>query len=70
MWMAQIVAFAIAFAVAWWLVRHARAVIRGDYRHPKDVRRPWWFAGHGTHGSTGGQVPPLIPDSDPDNRIA
>jgi len=68
-WIVDAVALVVAIAVVWWVVRYARSVSRGDYRHPKDLRQTWWVAGSGTHGGAGGQVPPLLPDHDPDDDI-
>jgi hypothetical protein len=56
-------------AMGWWFARYVRSVYRGDYRHPKDRKQTWWIAGGGTHGGAGGQVPPLLPDPDPEDEI-
>jgi hypothetical protein len=67
-WFIGGLALVIVVAIGWWFARYVRSVSRGDYRHPKDVKQTWWIAGHGGHGG-GGQVPPLIPPSDPDDEI-
>jgi hypothetical protein len=72
-WALTLLAFA---GTTRWLVRvpaafrHLGFVIFGQ-RDPA-VRPVTWAAGGGTHGSGGGQVPPLVPynpDGDPDRRI-
>ncbi len=67
-WIVTLFVLVFLSAIAWWLFRYARSVSRGEYRHPPDADRPWWTAGGGGHGG-GGQVPPLIPDPDPEDRI-
>ena len=67
-WIVTAVVVVFLAAIAWWLFRYARSVTRGDYRHAPDTESPWWTAGGGGHGG-GGQVPPLIPDPDPDDKI-
>jgi hypothetical protein len=67
-WVVNALVIAIVLAVGWWVARYARSVSRGNYRHPKDVKQVWWLAGAGGHGG-GGQVPPLIPDPDPEDEI-
>ena len=62
-------ALVIAVAITWWISKYARSVSRGEYRHPKDLKQTWWIAGSGTHGGAGGQVPPLLPDPDPEDEI-
>jgi hypothetical protein len=73
-WMLMLLALAIA---ARWIVRE----VPGAFRHlafvvfgqrDPEVRPVSWVAGGGTHGSGGGQVPPLVPynpDWDLDRRI-
>lgn len=73
-WALMLLAFA---ATTRWLVRevppafgHLAFIIFGQ-RDP-EVRPVSWVAGGGTHGSGGGQVPPVVPynpDWDPDRRI-
>ena len=60
---------AIVVTAGWWLSKYVRSVLRGDYRHPQDMKQTWWTPGGGTHGGAGGQVPPLIPDRDPEDEI-
>jgi hypothetical protein len=67
-WLVNALVIAIVLAFGWWMFRYARSVYRGNYRHPKDVKQTWWVAGAGGHGG-GGQVPPLIPDPDPEDEI-
>ena len=68
-WVITALAFVIMVAIGWWFFRYSRSVLRGDYRHPKDLKQTWWVAGGGTHGGGGGQVPPLLPNHDPDDEI-
>lgn len=59
---------ALAVGIAGWFVRYAISVWRGDYGHAKGSKPVWWIPGHGGHGG-GGQVPPLLANSDPDDEI-
>jgi len=68
-WVLGGIALIIITVMGWWLFRYARSVNSGTYRHPEGAKRVWWVAGAGTHGGAGGQVPPLIPDSDPEDEI-
>jgi hypothetical protein len=66
-----IFAGAVALAAAGWFFKYVRAVYRGDETKPEG-KTPWWGPGQGTHGSDGGQNPPLVPynpDWDEENRI-
>jgi hypothetical protein len=63
-WVVGGIAVVLIAAMGWWFARYVRSVYRGNYRHPEGHKRIWWIAGAGTHGGAGGQVPPLIPDSD------
>lgn len=59
----------LVVAMGLWFARYVRSVNRGQYRHPEGRKQTWWVAGSGTHGGPGGQMPPLIPDSDPEDEI-
>jgi len=57
----------VAIVMVGWFIRYAISVWRGDYGHAAGTKRVWWIPGGGSHGM--GQVPPLIPDSDPAEEI-
>ena len=66
-WIIQGLALSFVAAIGWWFFRYARSVNRGDYRHPKDRGQTWHIPGGGTHGN--GNVPPLLPNPDPEDEI-
>lgn len=68
-WIIGALVVAIWVGIAVWIFRYVRSVRQGDYRHPEETRRVRWVPGSGTHGGLGGQVPPLLPDHDPEDDI-